>query len=207
MAELGLRERKKLATRRALAMAAWRLAFERGLEQTRVEDIAAEAGVSPRTFNNYFSSKEDAMVYLAVDRAAQICAGLRERPSGESLADALGQLFVAQYVGGRSTNEEGLAQLQRLISSQALSGAYLKALVATERPLAEAIAERTGTDVARDLYPNVLAAAVSSAVRAAIVYWLNSGVTTGLAPLLRQAIEQVVSGASERRIERADESD
>ncbi|HEY5017289.1 MAG TPA: helix-turn-helix domain-containing protein, partial [Streptosporangiaceae bacterium] len=57
----GLRERKKLATRQALGAAAMRLAIERGLENVLVEDIAAAADVSPRTFNNYFASKYEAI--------------------------------------------------------------------------------------------------------------------------------------------------
>ena len=48
----GLRERKKLATRAALGQAAWQLTIERGYAHTRVEDIAAAAGVSARTFSN-----------------------------------------------------------------------------------------------------------------------------------------------------------
>src|ERR1700684_3472572 len=68
----GLRERKKLATRQALGAAAMRLAVERGLENVFVEDIAAAADVSPRTFNNYFASKYEAICALALDRSMQI---------------------------------------------------------------------------------------------------------------------------------------
>ena len=54
----GLREQKKQATRAALRAAALRLALEHGPENVRVDDIADAAGVSPRTYNNYFSSRE-----------------------------------------------------------------------------------------------------------------------------------------------------
>ena len=62
----GLRERKKVATRHALGVAAMRLAIERGLENVLVEDIAEAAGVSTRTFNNYFASKYEAICALAL---------------------------------------------------------------------------------------------------------------------------------------------
>jgi hypothetical protein len=60
----GLRERKKIATRQALGLAAMRLAIERGLDNVLVEDIAEAAGVSTRTFNNYFASKYEAICAL-----------------------------------------------------------------------------------------------------------------------------------------------
>jgi AcrR family transcriptional regulator len=75
-ARLGLRERKKLATREAIGGAAFRLAVQRGLENVTVEDIAAAANVSPRTFNNYFSSKPEAISALGIDRAVRIGAAL-----------------------------------------------------------------------------------------------------------------------------------
>src|SRR5213082_1142822 len=84
-----LRERKKLATRQALGGAAMRLAIERGLDNVLVEDIAAAAGVSPRTFNNYFSSKQEAICSRMLDRTEQAAAALRKRPADEPLWDAL----------------------------------------------------------------------------------------------------------------------
>ena len=63
-ADTGLRERKKLDTRRALSDAALQLAFDRGgLDAVTREEIAALAGVSLRTFNNYFAGKYEALAY------------------------------------------------------------------------------------------------------------------------------------------------
>src|SRR5271169_6612944 len=84
----GLRARKKIATRNALGIAAMRLAAERGLDNVLVEDIAEAAGVSARTFNNYFASKYEAICALAFDRAIRIGAALRDRPADEPLWDA-----------------------------------------------------------------------------------------------------------------------
>src|SRR5258708_36515961 len=82
MEDGGLRARKKLATREALSRAALRLALERGLENVRVEDIAAAAGGSPRTYNNYFSSREEAICALRSRRAGRIAAARRAPPPG-----------------------------------------------------------------------------------------------------------------------------
>jgi len=62
IAEPGLRERKRLATRHAIQMAAIELAFERGVDGATVDEISRRADVSPRTFFNYFPSKEAALI-------------------------------------------------------------------------------------------------------------------------------------------------
>jgi AcrR family transcriptional regulator len=58
----GLRERKKRARAEAIVEAAQRLVLDRGLDAVTVEDIATEAGISPRTFFNYYESKDDAVL-------------------------------------------------------------------------------------------------------------------------------------------------
>ncbi len=83
-----------------------------------------------------------------------------------------------------------------MASEPALQGEFLKAGVAIERPLAEAIAERTGTDAARDLYPVVLAAALTSAVRVAIEHWLRVEPPIPLRDVLRAALTQITESHS-----------
>ncbi|RQX00140.1 TetR family transcriptional regulator [Micromonospora globispora] len=189
--ETGLRARKKLTTRQALARAALRLAVERGPGNVRREDIAAAVDVSLRTFTNYFSSKEEAIVSLAIDRAAGIGVALRGRPAAEPLGEALIAAFVEQHAQA-TPSREWIAQIRVIVCAPELQGAYLTALAGIERLLAEAIAERTGTDVRLDLHPRAVAAAACAAERVAIGYWLDSDRVLPLAEVLRQAIGQVV---------------
>jgi len=61
-AEPGLRERKRLATRRAIQVAVLDLAVDRGLDKVTVDEVSRVVDISPRTFFNYFATKEDAVV-------------------------------------------------------------------------------------------------------------------------------------------------
>jgi len=187
---MGLRARKKLATREALSAAAYRLAIEKGLVHVRVEDIAAEAGVSPRTYNNYFSSREAAICGFAAQRAEWLAGALRDRPAGESIEESLIAVMMEPYGDGGEPDRAGL---RLMACSPALQGEYLKAGVAVERRLAEAIAERTGADVERDLAPSLLAAAVTTASRVAAEYWLRPETSTPYATILHAALRQVVN--------------
>ncbi|WP_280456517.1 TetR/AcrR family transcriptional regulator [Nocardia carnea] len=165
----GLRERKKQATRVALREAALRLALEHGPEKVRVEDIADAAGVSPRTYNNYFSSREEAIVAaVTAERENRVAAAVRAQPAEVGVADAVVEAIIGQYT---EPGERGRAGLLLITARPALRAAFLGTTTAIEQPLAEAIAARlgeTGGSTAR-----VLAASVTAAVRVGLDRWLQ----------------------------------
>ncbi|MEU6737494.1 helix-turn-helix domain-containing protein [Streptomyces physcomitrii] len=165
----GLRERKKQATREALREAALRLAVERGPDQVRVEDIAEAAGVSPRTYNNYFASREQAIVSaVTADREARIAAVVAARPAEVRLADAVTEAVVAQYT---NTGEREQKALLLITAQTALRDAFLDAAAGIEPPLTAVLAERLADAEAHTA--RVLAASVAAAVRIALEGWLR----------------------------------
>ena len=90
-----LRERKKLATRRSLRRVALDLVAERGFAHVTVEDIAEAADVSPRTFFNYFPSKEAALFGVDPDRVAALRERVVRQAPGEPVLDALRMVMVS----------------------------------------------------------------------------------------------------------------
>ncbi|MBO3678757.1 TetR/AcrR family transcriptional regulator [Streptomyces sp. NEAU-YJ-81] len=166
----GLREQKKQATREALRAAALRLALERGPDNVRVDDIAEAAGVSPRTYNNYFSSREQAIVAAVTsEREARVAAAVADRPDGVGLADAVIEAIVDQYT---APGEPGRGALLLITTSPTLRVAFVDTATAIEHPLTDAIAERLG-DTERHT-ARVLAASVAAAVRIALGQWLQT---------------------------------
>ncbi|MFE2917912.1 TetR family transcriptional regulator [Kitasatospora indigofera] len=191
----GLRERKKLATRQALSWAALRLAQEHGLENVRIDDIAAEAGVSPRTFNNYFSSKYEAIVSRSTDRIRRAAGALRARPADEPLWEALEQVVLADFEeADRSPDPAWTAGVRLLLAEPALQAEMVKAGAAAGGDFAAAVAARTGTDAGTDLYPGLVAAAVQAAQQAAADRWLRADPPVPLLPLVREALRLLAAG-------------
>jgi AcrR family transcriptional regulator len=188
------RDRQREETRRDLALAAFELARERGLANVRVPEIALAAGVSTRTFNNYFASKEQAIAWPAGRHAAGMAMALRGRPAGEPLGEALVAVFTGQY---RPPREDGLPphwlrDFRSLVACEpALHGEYLTAMAEAERELADAIAARM--PAGELLRARVLATMVAGAERAAVMYWMATR-SGSLSETVRQAVEQAVAG-------------
>ncbi len=186
-----MRTQNKLATREAISTAALRLAVEQGpegLALVRVRDIAEAAGVSPRTYNNYFSSREEAICAVESDRARHLGRALLSRPPEEPLDQAITAAATEHY----GTAEPDKVGLRMIMSTPALEGEALKAFTTAEEPLAEAIAERIGKDGAHDMFPQVMAAAIAGAIRVAGRHWINSDDTVPFAEVLLRALGHVL---------------
>jgi AcrR family transcriptional regulator len=185
------RDQQKEQTRLDLALAACALAKTHGLANVRVPQIAAAVGVSPRTFNNYFSSKEAAIVWPAVLRAARLATTLAERPSQEPLGNALVEAVAGQYErrGQHGMSAGWLREFRILVATEPLlHGEYLKAVASGEDALALAIANRLGGEHG-GLESRVLAAIVVAAERAAVLQWVRlPDASTPLVEVVRAAV-------------------
>jgi AcrR family transcriptional regulator len=198
-ATLGLRERKKLGTRWALSDAALELALERGLDNVTREDIANRAGVSLRTFNNYFTGKYEAVAFRQIDRTRQSLAAFRARPADEPLWSAITQAMLepleAEGAADVRPTPDELVVLRDLLSARDLRAALTKDLFAD---WVEAIAQRTGTDPVRDMYPRLVAAVMKAVGETAMEAYATADPPVAFTELLRRGFADVAAGLPER---------
>ncbi|MEH6718975.1 MAG: TetR family transcriptional regulator [Aurantimonas endophytica] len=186
---LGLRERKKQATRATLSAVALRLALERGIDQVTVEEIAQEANVSLRTFRNYFPTKAAAIVDIAHNRADTFVAAFKARPAKEELWSSLTEALLALYPDEPDRNS--IERMRLLRNEPALATEEYKADLTVQAKLAEAIAERSGSTVSSDIMPGLTAALVLATAHTALEFWLSSGSRTTLRETLSGAMHEV----------------
>ena len=196
---LGLRERKKLATRAALSWAALTLATERGLDNVLVEDIAAKANVSPRTFNNYFSSKEEAIAAISADRIDGVVAAFRARPTDEPVWDSLSAAILTPYDVEHDPPREFVARSQLMLRHPSLQAANMRAQLALQDALADAVAARLGIDPDQDIYPRLVVGVAIAALHTALRHWAAGPGHRPFLATLRAALDQVPQGLPEPR--------
>jgi AcrR family transcriptional regulator len=192
---LGLRERKKLDTRKALSDAAARLAFERGFDNVTRDDIAAKAGVSLRTFSNYFAGKYDALAYRQIERTRRSLAVLCHRPADEPLWAAVSAALVgpleAEGAEDFLPNAAQQAELRKLLLTSEVRMAVSKEVFAE---WVDEIARRTGTDPARDMYPRLVVGVIRAVVEAAMDAYGQADPPAHITTLLRRGLADVAAG-------------
>jgi AcrR family transcriptional regulator len=169
--DIGLRERKKAATRQALHEAALRLATERGLDALTVEAIADAVGVSRRTFSNYFAGKEEALLHGDRGRTARLLELLRARPARESPWQALRAATERLAAESDELDPLWLAQRALIRRDPGLAAAQAALFGRAELELTAEIEKRLPPG--SQLRAKVLAAGFLGALRACTRHWTD----------------------------------
>lgn len=168
----GLRARKKSQTRERLTQAALTLFLEKGFEATTLDEIAAAADISRRSFFHYFASKEEVVFAWKEAFGEKVVAALKERPHDEPAMLAAERALIAS-IGGYDPQEA--VALARLVKATPALRAYDQVKYEKlERMLAAALAERGGPG--GDPLPARLAAmAAIGVLRLTSDIWLDQG--------------------------------
>ncbi|WP_031507846.1 TetR/AcrR family transcriptional regulator [Streptomyces megasporus] len=187
---VGLRERKKAATRQAVHEAALRLTVEHGFDKVTIEAIADAAGISRRTFSNYFAGKEDALLYGEEERIRELVQGVRDRPADEPAWTALRNALRALAHRYGHPDPEWAVRSRLAKRHPSLLARQLANHAALERDLALAVSERPGPEGVR---PQVVAAAFLTALRIGTHLWTEEDQSRELAEVIGEILDEMAS--------------
>src|SRR5262245_46523802 len=160
-----------------------------GLDGVTVEDIADEAGVSRRTFSNYFANKEDAILHADRERTGRLLALLSARPAAErpwpALRNAVADLLRAQD----APDPAWVEQLRLLRRHPTLLARQASDQIARERELAAVLVDR-GHDTDEEL-ARLMAATLMATFRTAAALWLEGSGEQSLPELVDRLLARV----------------
>ncbi|AIY03685.1 hypothetical protein ART_4086 [Arthrobacter sp. PAMC 25486] len=186
------RELNKAATREAIAAAALNFLRNRDLTAFTVDDVAAAAGVSRRTFFNYFSSVEAAVASYTEDFLDQVIAELEARPLDEPL---LQSARAALSNGDHADALAILAETVGLTQDPQLGRFQLQAWEDCSQKITEVARHRlpAGTD---ELYVCILVGAIVGSCRAAFMVWFQrhgTNITADTLADLRGLLDETIA--------------
>jgi AcrR family transcriptional regulator len=188
-----LRERTRLAVRRDIGEVAMRLFLENGFDEVTVDQIAAEAGISPRSFFRYFATKEDAVLGQLVQAGLYLKTALEDRPATESPWEALRAAFDT-LLADFSDSPQTLRRTSRmLLGTPSLRARHLEKQLHWQELLVPDIARRLGApaDGTEDVRAHALVASALACLDAASTAWARTDDDTSIETLLDAAIGTV----------------
>lgn len=201
----GLRERHRKRTAADLEEAALRLFSEKGFDAVTIDDIAAAADVSRRTFFRYFASKEDVILSDHPKRLGELQAALDRRPADEPALTALRHAILSLAGSFEDQRDHMLRRFRLVTATPALEARSLCLQRNWETAVTGMLAQRMGADPAKDLRPGVVAATTMAAMRMATNNWLTGGGEGDLPAIVADALDlldgglQTVSASARRR--------
>ncbi|MFF9813566.1 TetR family transcriptional regulator [Streptomyces sp. NPDC014006] len=182
-----LAQRKRQLVADELTQAALTLLARDGFDAVTVDEIAAAAGVSKRTFFRYFASKEDVVVQFLAGMGTAMGEELAGRPAAESPSAALRATVWRSIDACAGHAERALPVVQLILRTPALLGRFLERQAQWREVLAQEVARRLRLDPVTDLYPQLAAGMALTAFHAVLQRWCDSDGAEDPAALTDQA--------------------
>ncbi|MET8170229.1 TetR family transcriptional regulator [Streptomyces sp. NPDC005329] len=189
-APTSLRERTRAAMRAEVSEVAFRLFAEQGFDNTTVEQIAAEAGLSRTTFFRYFGTKEEVVLGKMGEVGHEVAAVLAARPDGERPWDSLRRAFDVITRVDSEDPEQSLNLMRLLNDACALMTHQWEKTQGWQSVLVPEISRRLGggSEPGNRLRAQALAASAIACLNAATDAWTTDDGTTSLSVLVDQAM-------------------
>ena len=184
-----LRERKKTRLRQTIVREALRLFAEQGFAGTTVDDIAAAADVSRRTFFRYFDHKEDVVLGWLDEVGDDIVASLAARPRSEPPLDAVRASVLTLVEGYRERAADALAGARVIETTPAVRAREREKQGEWEDAITNELRKRLGRSLAARRRARLLAALSVGAFSASIAIWRAEAGRPDLADLVRDAFD------------------
>ncbi|MBW0013830.1 TetR/AcrR family transcriptional regulator [Mycobacterium sp.] len=166
-----LRDRQRAQVRADIRRAAFRLFIERGYDAVTTEEIAASAGVSPRTFFRHVPAKEELLLAPVRHGGAAIVSLLEKRPTAEPPDVALLNAILARTRSFEPADcEEWRAALQ--VAPDLLSKASVHTPSDRDRAI-KLVAERMGINPDTDIRAGLLVQLAFAAADFAFQQWVR----------------------------------
>jgi AcrR family transcriptional regulator len=171
------------------------LFLERGFEATTLDDVAAAADISRRSFFHYFASKEDVVFAWQEEITAALIAAVAARPVNESMLAAAENAISAMVRQLKPGEAIAMARLKR--DNPALQARDQVKYEKLERALAEALGTRAGHKTER-LQARLVAMIATGAMRIGAEFWAAKGAREKPEVLVKRtfaAIRAILNGS------------
>ena len=192
----GRRDRKKQQTRSALMAAALRLVDERGFDRVTVEEISEAADVSPRTFFNYFATKDDALIGDPLIDGAELRERVLSVTPGVPVIGVLLLAMAPAIEQIQADREVWMLRLRVIMSNPALLPALFARGATTEQEYIATIAARVGVGTDH-VFPALLASVTGAAFRTAMLRWAALDGTRPLTDFVHESFGLLAGGLTD----------
>ena len=186
-----VRERTRRTVRGELAQLAMDLFVENGYDETTIDDLAAAAGMSKRTFFRYFASKEELVMGKYEVLGEQLAEDLAARPADEPIWVSLRQVFgqIVDHVESGGTAAVAMEKMVR--DHPALNASYLERVSRMQELLHDEARTRTGWPDPADPRTAAIVGAAFSCLMAAWATWLTTNQAQPFGDLLDQTMDAI----------------